>query len=775
MYDDNAFDLNSDQFFPEGDEPSNQEEAAEETPAAEEVAEETPATEEVVEEAPATEEVAEEAPATEEAAEETPAAEDVAEEAPVTEEVAEEAPATEEVAEEAPATEEVAEEAPAAEDVEEEVAEDVDEMPELKVKKEDSGTSHDDFDWSKGKRNVTEYSADAIQEMEAQYTKDLKILEENVIVTGTVVSVTSTDVVLNIGFKSDGMVPINEFRDMEELKQGMEVDVYVSTLENAKGQLELSRRKAKLLKAWDALVQAHANDTIVKGTVSSKTKGGLIVNIGGLETFLPGSQIDVKPVVDYDEYVGKQMELKVVKVNETIKNAVVSHKALIESDIEEQRLEIISGLEKGQVLEGVIKNITDFGAFIDLGGIDGLLYITDISWGRINHPNEVLTINESINVVVLDFDDNKKRISLGLKQLQEHPWTAFVDTVNVGDKVKGKIVNVEDYGAFLEIQPGVEGLIHVSEVSWSSEQINSRKFFKMGEEHEAVIMTVGAEERKMSLSIKRLVPDPWEIVAERYAVDTKHTGQIRNITPYGVFVELEEGIGGMVHVSDLSWTKRFNHPSEYVKSGETLEVMVLEIDDENRKLSLGHKQLEEDPWGTFETVFPVGSVHEGLVISADSKGGVVMLQHGLEGYMPSRHMKKENNELAVVDDKIEVKVIEFNQRDKRIILSHTKVWSDEVIKEKRKSASDTNKQVKKLQSNIEATTLGDISALADLQAKLKDEEQTTEEKPKAKKAPAKKAAAKKTTKKAKEEVAKEDAVPSEDAPATDESTESSEE
>ena len=731
MYDDNAFDLNSDQFFPEGDEPSNQEEAAEEAPAAEEVAEEAPAADEA----------------------------------------AEEAPAVEEVAEEAPAAEEVAEEAPAAE----EAAEEVDEMPELKVKKEDSGTSHDDFDWSKGKRNVTEYSADTIQEMEAQYTKDLKILEENVIVTGTVVSVTSTDVVLNIGFKSDGMVPINEFRDMEELKQGMEVDVYVSTLENAKGQLELSRRKAKLLKAWDALVQAHANDTIVKGTVASKTKGGLIVNIGGLETFLPGSQIDVKPVVDYDEYVGKQMELKVVKVNETIKNAVVSHKALIESDIEEQRLEIISGLEKGQVLEGIIKNITDFGAFIDLGGIDGLLYITDISWGRINHPNEVLTINESINVVVLDFDDNKKRISLGLKQLQEHPWTAFVDTVNVGDKVKGKIVNVEDYGAFLEIQPGVEGLIHVSEVSWSSEQINSRKFFKMGEEHEAVIMTVGAEERKMSLSIKRLVPDPWEIVAERYAVDTKHTGQIRNITPYGVFVELEEGIGGMVHVSDLSWTKRFNHPSEYVKSGETLEVMVLEIDDENRKLSLGHKQLEEDPWGTFETVFPVGSVHEGLVVSVDSKGGVVMLQHGLEGYMPSRHMKKENNELAVVDDKIEVKVIEFNQRDKRIILSHTKVWSDEVIKEKRKSASDTNKQVKKLQSNIEATTLGDISALADLQAKLKDEEQTTEEKPKAKKAPAKKAAAKKTTKKSKEEVAKDDAAPSEDAPATDESTESSEE
>ncbi|MEC7405850.1 MAG: 30S ribosomal protein S1, partial [Bacteroidota bacterium] len=726
---------------------------------------------EVPEEAPADEPLAEEAPAAEEAVEEAPAAEEVAEEAPAAEEAVEEAPVAEEAVEEAPVAEEVAEEEPAAE----EAAEEVDEMPELKVKKEDSGTSHDDFDWSKGKRNVTEYSADTIQEMEAQYTKDLKILEENVIVTGTVVSVTSTDVVLNIGFKSDGMVPINEFRDMEELKQGMEVDVYVSTLENAKGQLELSRRKAKLLKAWDALVQAHADDTIVKGTVASKTKGGLIVNIGGLETFLPGSHIDVKPVVDYDEYVGKQMELKVVKVNETIKNAVVSHKALIESDIEEQRLEIISGLEKGQVLEGIIKNITDFGAFIDLGGIDGLLYITDISWGRINHPNEVLTINESINVVVLDFDDNKKRISLGLKQLQEHPWTAFVDTVNVGDKVKGKIVNVEDYGAFLEIQPGVEGLIHVSEVSWSSEQINSRKFFKMGEEHEAVIMTVGAEERKMSLSIKRLVPDPWEIVAERYAVDTKHTGQIRNITPYGVFVELEEGIGGMVHVSDLSWTKRFNHPSEYVKSGETLEVMVLEIDDENRKLSLGHKQLEEDPWGTFETVFPVGSVHEGLVVSVDSKGGVVMLQHGLEGYMPSRHMKKENNELAVVDDKIEVKVIEFNQRDKRIILSHTKVWSDEVIKEKRKSASDTNKQVKKLQSNIEATTLGDISALADLQAKLKDEEQTTEEKPKAKKAPAKKAAAKKTTKKSKEEVAKDDAAPSEDAPATDESTESSEE
>ena len=746
MYDNDALDLNADQFFPAD------EEGAEEGTNQEEVAEEA------AEEAPA-EEVAEEAPA-EEAAEEAPA-EDAAEEAPA-EEAAEEAPA-EEAAEEAPA-EEVAEEAPVEEAAEEEV---LDEMPELKKKKEDLGSSHDDFDWSKGKRNVTEYSADTIQEMEAQYTKDLKILEENVIVKGTIVSVTSTDVVLNIGFKSDGMVPINEFRDMEELAQGMEVDVYVSTLENAKGQLELSRRKAKLLKAWDALVEAHANDTIVKGTVASKTKGGLIVNIGGLETFLPGSQIDVKPVVDYDEYVGKQMELKVVKVNETIKNAVVSHKALIESDIEEQRLEIISGLEKGQVLEGIVKNITDFGAFIDLGGIDGLLYITDISWGRINHPNEVLTLNESINVVVMDFDDNKKRISLGLKQLQEHPWTAFVDTVNVGDKVKGKIVNVEDYGAFLEIQPGVEGLIHVSEVSWSSEQINSRKYFNMGEEYEAVIMTIGAEERKMSLSIKRLIPDPWEIVAERYAVDSKHVGQIRNITPYGVFVELEEGIGGMVHVSDLSWTKRFNHPSEYVKSGETLEVMVLEIDDENRKLSLGHKQLEEDPWGTFETVFPVGSVHEGLVVSADAKGGVVMLQHGLEGYMPSRHMKKENNELAVVDDKIEVKVIEFNQRDKRIILSHTKVWSDEVIKEKRKSASDTNKQVKKLQSNIEATTLGDISALADLQAKLKDEEDSVEAKPKAKKA-----AAKKTTKKS---TKKEEASSDESAATDDAAAESSEE
>ena len=764
MYDNDALDLNADQFFPadeEGaEEGTNQEEVAEEAPA-EEAAEEAPA-EEVAKEAPA-EEAAEEVPV-EEAAEEVPV-EEAAEEAPA-EEVAEEAPA-EEVAEEAP-VEEAAEEAPAEEAAEEAPAEEVlDAMPELKKKKEDLGSSHDDFDWSKGKRNVTEYSADTIQEMEAQYTKDLKILEENVIVKGTVVSVTSTDVVLNIGFKSDGMVPINEFRDMEELAQGMEVDVYVSTLENAKGQLELSRRKAKLLKAWDALVDAHANDTIVKGTVASKTKGGLIVNIGGLETFLPGSQIDVKPVVDYDEYVGKQMELKVVKVNETIKNAVVSHKALIESDIEEQRLEIISGLEKGQVLEGIVKNITDFGAFIDLGGIDGLLYITDISWGRINHPNEVLTLNESINVVVMDFDDNKKRISLGLKQLQEHPWTAFVDTVNVGDKVKGKIVNVEDYGAFLEIQPGVEGLIHVSEVSWSSEQINSRKYFKMGEEHEAIIMTIGAEERKMSLSIKRLIPDPWEIVAERYAVDSKHVGQIRNITPYGVFVELEEGIGGMVHVSDLSWTKRFNHPSEYVKSGETIEVMVLEIDDENRKLSLGHKQLEEDPWGTFETVFPVGSVHEGLVISADAKGGVVMLQHGLEGYMPSRHMKKENNELATVDDKIEVKVIEFNQRDKRIILSHTKVWSDEVIKEKRKTASDTNKQVKKLQSNIEATTLGDISALADLQAKLMDEEGSAEAKPKAKKA-----AAKKTTKKStkKEETSSEESTSADDA-ATPESAE----
>lgn len=590
-------------------------------------------------------------------------------------------------------------------------------------------TAHDDFDWSINKKNVSKYDGATIADMEDSYTKTLKTINENEIISGVVVSITSSDVVLNVGFKSDGLVSLTEFRDVEDLKVGDEVEVYVVSTENAKGQLELSRKKAKLMGAWDKIKKAHENDEVVKGTILTKTKGGLIADVFGLETFLPGSQIDVKPIVDYDVYVGKTMEFKVVKINETIKNAVVSHKALIESDIEEQRVEIISQLEKGQVLEGIIKNITDFGAFIDLGGVDGLLYITDISWGRINHPNEVLELNQKINVVVLEFDDNKKRISLGLKQLQQHPWDSFGNDLEVGQTVKGKIVNIEDYGAFLELKPGVEGLIHVSEVAWSNEPINAREFFKMGQDMEAIVMTIDREDRKMSLSLKQLTPDPWNEITNKFPVTSRHKGEVKNITPYGVFVELEEGIGGMIHVSDLSWTKRFNHPSEFTKVGETLDVVVLDIDNESRKLSLGHKQIEEDPWDTFETVFPEGSTHEATVLSVEDKGAIILLPYGLEGFAPTRHLVKEDGASLKADEKANFTVLEFNRNDKRIIVSHTKLHSEKMAEEKKaneKSAKNDKEKmqnaVKKMQSNVEASTLGDLDVLSELKEKMQANE-----------------------------------------------------
>lgn len=649
-----------------------------------------------------------------------------------------------EVVEEIPAVEEASEEATPAEvkeelvkplkDVVEQVADnsaDASEVPNME--EEVLETAHDDFDWTVNKRNVSEYTDAVKAEMEATYTKSLTTLEENTLVKGVVVSMTAADVVLNVGFKSDGLVAKSEFRDIEDLKVGDEVDVYVVTTENLKGQLELSRKKAKLLSAWASIKSAYENDEIVKGTITTKTKGGLIADVFGLETFLPGSQIDVKPIIDYDIYVGKTMEFKVVKINESIKNAVVSHKALIESDIEEQRQEIISQLEKGQVLEGTIKNITDFGAFIDLGGVDGLLYITDISWGRINHPNEVLELNQKINVVVLEFDDNKKRISLGLKQLQQHPWDEFGDKIDVGQKVKGKIVNVEDYGAFLEINAGVEGLIHVSEVAWSNEPINARDFFKLGDEHESIVMTIDREDRKMSLSLKQLTPDPWNEIGNNYPVGSRHTGEVKNITPYGVFVELQQGIGGMVHISDLSWTKRFNHPSEFTKVGADIECVVLDIDNENRKLSLGHKQIEEDPWDTFESVFPEGSVHEASILSKEEKGAIVLLPYGLEGFAPTRHLKKEDGSEPKADDKLEFKVIEFNRNDKRIILSHTAIHNEDIQDEKMdkkrgggKKSGGSSDAVKKIQSNIESSTLGDLDVLS----KLKKEMESNEKKSK---------------------------------------------
>lgn len=582
-----------------------------------------------------------------------------------------------------------------------------------------------EFDWSIDKRGAILYTDQQREELGKLYDDTFISINDREIVVGRVTGITESDVILDIGFKSDGMVSRSEFRDMPDLKIGDAVDVFVETKEDKKGLLKLSRKQAKLARAWIEIVKAFEDGIIVRGRVISKTKGGLIVDVFGLETFLPGSQIDVKPITDYDQYVGKTMEFKVVKINEAINNAVVSHKALIESDLEAQRSEIISKLEKGQVLEGVIKNITDFGAFIDLGGLDGLLYITDISWGRINHPNEVLEVNQTVNVVVLDFDDNKKRISLGMKQLMPHPWDTLDPSITVGSKVKGKVVNIEDYGAFIEIVSGVEGLVHVSEVSWSSHPINSRDYFKLGDEHEAIVVTIDREEHKMSLSIKALTPDPWQDVPNKYPVGSKHTGKVQNITPYGVFVELDDNIGGMVHISDLSWTKRYGHPNEFTKPGEKLDIVILEIDSDNKKLVLGHKQLEEDPWDTFSSIFAVNSIHEATIIKREDKGAVVQLPYGIEAFAPTRHIKKENGTLAEVDEKLEFKILEFDRDDKRIIVSHTRILEDQKLEEKRgkeadgeKQASKASKAVKDVNSKVEKSTLGDLDVLSELKAKM---------------------------------------------------------
>lgn len=590
---------------------------------------------------------------------------------------------------------------------------------------EKADTSHDDFDWSVGKRNTVKYSDDDYAKYFKEYDNSLNTVAEFEVVKGRVTSIHSGDVILDINYKSDGLVPLSEFRDTPDLKVGDYIDVYVENKEDLRGQLVLSRRKAKLLQAWEMLVDSYKNGTIIKGHVVSKTKGGLIVDCLGLETFLPGSQIDVKPITDYDIYVGKTMEFKVVKINEAIKNAVVSHKALIESDLAEQRETIIAGLEKGQVLEGVVKNITDFGAFMDLGGVDGLLYITDISWGRINHPNEVLALNQKINVVVLDFGEDKKRISLGLKQLTPHPWEILEPSVVEGSIVKGKIVNIEDYGAFLEIIPGVEGLIHVSEVNWSNQPVNAREFFDLGQEMEAKVVTIDRDERKMSLSIKQLTEDPWNAVAAKYQVGTTHIGEVKNLTPYGVFVELENGIGGMVHISDLSWTKRYSHPSEFTKVGDKIDVTVLEVDEESRKLSLGHKQLEENPWDTFENVFPVGSYHEATIVKKDDRGAVVQLPYGLEAYAPIKHIKKEDNTTAGNDETLTFKVIEFNRDDKRIIVSHSRYLedirkeADELLEtEKSQEREEIKKTIKSTQAKIEHSTLADIEGFSELKEQM---------------------------------------------------------
>jgi small subunit ribosomal protein S1 len=593
-----------------------------------------------------------------------------------------------------------------------------------------TGDGHDDFNWDAADKHGQGYSKEVHESYLEKYDETLTALLENEIVKGRVTAINDGDVVLDVNFKSDGLVSQGDFKDIPGLKIGDYVEVYVERQEDERGQLVLSRRKAKLLRAWEAIKDSFENGTVIQGTVISKTKGGLIVDCGGLETFLPGSQIDIKPILDYDQFVGKQMEFKVVKINEQIKNAVVSHKALIESDLADQRDAIISTLEKGQVLEGLVKNITDFGAFLDLGGVDGLLYITDISWGRINHPSEVLSLNQKINVAVLDFDENKKRISLGLKQLQPHPWEVLARDIKEGDVVKGKVVNVEDYGAFLEVLPGVEGLIHVSEVSWGNQQINAKDYFKMGAELEAKVVTIDRDERKMSLSIKQLSKDPWEELEEKYPVGSRHTVKVKNLTQYGVFIELEDGIGGMIHISDLSWTKRYSHPSEFTKVGEEIEAIILEVDKNNRKLSLGHKQTEENPWDTFETVFPVGSYHEATIVRRDDRGAIVQMPHGLEAFAPGKHLRKEDGSTANVDETLIFKVIEFNRDDKRLLVSHTRYLDDvrreaddQVRAEQDKEHQETRQAVRKTQASVERATLGDLGALSELKAQF--EEQAT--------------------------------------------------
>ncbi len=589
-------------------------------------------------------------------------------------------------------------------------------------------TPEGEFDWDANDKGFGNYSEAERAKLEAQYADTFNQVNQGEIIEGTVVSINNKDVVLNVGFKSDGLVSLSEFRDLPELKIGDKVDVFVESQEDANGQLVLSRKRAKTQKSWEAINEALENDAIITGFVKSRTKGGLIVDIKGVEAFLPGSQIDIKPIRDYDVYVGKTMEFKVVKINHEFKNVVVSHKVLIENDLENQKSEIVAKLEKGQVLEGTVKNITDFGVFIALGGVDGLLHITDISWGRIEHPKEVLSLDQTINVVVLDFDDEKKRIALGLKQLSEHPWESLDTALEVGSKVKGKIVTVADYGAFLEIIPGVEGLIHVSEMSWSQNLRSPQEFLKVGDEIEAQILTLDRDERKMSLGIKQLTPDPWKNITERYPVGSKQTAVVKNMTNFGVFVELEEGIDGLIHISDLSWSKKINHPNEFTKVGETLDVVVLELDEENRKLSLGHKQLEENPWDTFETIFTEGSIHEGTVIKVGDKGDIVALQYGVEGFCPSKHSVKEDGSSLKVDEVTSFKIIEFNKENKRLVISHSRIWEEEKEEARKEESSNRKKDakaessaVKKVKDSVEKSTLGDLDVLAQLKEQMEND------------------------------------------------------
>lgn len=601
----------------------------------------------------------------------------------------------------------------------------------VEAKKVTSKEADEDFDWDAFEGTSLEATGEKKDEMTALYNDTLSVLQEKEVVDGKVISLNKREVVVDIGYKSDGIVSLNEFRYNPDLKVGDTVEVYVESLEDQKGQLVLSHKKARALRSWDRVNAALEKDEVITGYIKCRTKGGMIVDVFGIEAFLPGSQIDVKPIRDYDIYVGKTMEFKVVKINQEFRNVVVSHKALIEAELEQQKKEIISKLEKGQVLEGTVKNITSYGVFIDLGGVDGLIHITDLSWGRVSHPSEIVQLDQKINVVILDFDDDKKRIALGLKQLTPHPWDNLSAELKVGDIVKGKVVVLADYGAFVEIAAGVEGLIHVSEMSWSQHLRSAQDFLKVGDEVEAMILTLDREDRKMSLGIKQLKPDPWEKIDEKYSVGSKHTARVRNFTNFGVFVEIEEGVDGLIHISDLSWTKKIKHPSEFTSIGADIEVVVLDIDKDNRRLSLGHKQLEENPWDVFETIFTVDSIHEGTVIDIFDKGAVISLPYGVEGFATPRHLVKEDGSQVKLEEKLEFKVIEFSKSAKRIILSHSRVFEDvkkaEDNAKKRTATKQTQKGMKTVKDNLEKTTLGDISDLAALKSKMEKDEKKDNE------------------------------------------------
>ena len=597
-----------------------------------------------------------------------------------------------------------------------------------------SETFQAEFDWSAIGKKQELYSAADKKSMEEMYDETLRSVTEHEVIDGTVVAYNSREVIVNIGYKSDGIIPYSEVRYRQELKAGDIIEVYVESQEDTNGQLLLSHKKARTLRSWERVNSSLENDEIINGFVKCRTKGGLIVDVFGIEAFLPGSQIDVKPIRDYDIFVGKTMEFKVVKINNEFKNVVVSHKALIEAELEQQKADIISKLEKGQILEGTVKNITSYGVFIDLGGVDGLIHITDLSWGRINHPEEIVQLDQKINVVILDFDDAKKRIALGLKQLQSHPWDALNTDLKVGDKVGGKVVVIADYGAFIEIAAGVEGLIHVSEMSWSQHLRSAQDFLNVGSEVEAVVLTLDRDERKMSLGLKQLIPDPWIDIDKKYPLNSKHKGVVRNFTNFGVFVELEEGVDGLIHISDLSWSKKIKHPAEFTKIGDEIELVVLDIDKENRRLSLGHKQLEENPWDVFESIFTMDSVHQGTIQSINDKGAVIVLPYGVEGFAPVKHIVKEDTTNLKIDDVADFKVIEFSKDAKKIIVSHTKIHQDEVAEEravekeeKKKTEKATAKAVKKVKDNVEKSTLGDLDVLSNLRTELEAKEKKSKQ------------------------------------------------